>query len=429
LETYTLAEISKLVRERTSATLRTPQRKGEEQPLERVAEFSKFAEERRVAEPFLQVPMAKRTAWMQLINPEHALTQIAVGRRQKLIQALKIDRILFGSSRQMYSEPVHFAISKLLFIHDWLIGGYELLRKLISPGVGIMQLKRSLDQAMDGYAKVSAKRGFLGMLNYMFAASTPLARRIVSAMISYTKSGSSTAHSGARVNITSTLGAGKTTFAFWSCVSALLYSGFFPEEALRITKSLFVKDLDELVNMLREATELAKAGGFVPFLVLDDAVASGLSKYEMVPTYGDPNMARLIVELNRMLTVSREGVGVTVIIGHVNMLPRPLREHNVDLTIEGISIARPSGVTATVWVARMPMSSRGSSARPVDMTATIIPIIRMPEDIYAELESVKLEKRLRILEEITELYEKIKAPEEGGEPEEGSEEPEEGGEE
>jgi len=349
------------------------------------------------------------------VASKHSVYIHIKNRRMAIIRRLKIDKYVVGRAEKLYPESFHFGATRILFLHDWLKDGDKILRSSMDAYGATKKLSSMVRRVLERYASYMESKGVSGALNFENIGSTPLAYRVIQALRSFQRTGKGYTNIGARINVTSTLGAGKTTFVFWSCVSALLSVGLSLEEALKVTKTLFVKDLEELLQFLEESIDVVRKNGFIPFLVLDDAVASGLSKYETVPSYStDPVLRKVIAKLNNLLTISREGLGAFVVIGHINMLPKPLREYNVDLTIEGVSITRFSRAY-TLWVSKMPVTTTSSGSmryRAVDITGTIVPILRVPDDIYAELEAIKIEKRIAMLEDLVSMYKEISSDKE-----------------
>jgi len=330
--------------------------------------------------------------------------------RRLLVREFRVHRLLRSA---LFDELKLRASARILFMHDWVVGGYEAVRSIVSRYRGTKELGDIMRKAFRKVA--SAFEGsVVQTLDFAAASSTPLASEAMSIIVDFWRKKESMLpiNAGYRVNVTSILGGGKTTFVFWSIVAALRALNMPLDDAISAAKLVFAKDLDSFTQVLDESMDLVKKGMFVPFVVVDDAVASGLSKYEMTAAWStNPMLRKAIAKLSQLLSVAREGVGMVIFIGHVNMLPKPIREENVDIVVDGTTSKDSQGLRHTLWTMKKPVSSPNSAQlkyKPTDFTATVVPLLRVPDDIYKELELAKLAKRAQLLMEFKQLLEAAK---------------------
>lgn len=207
-------------------------------------------------------------------------------------------------------------------------------------------------------------------------------------------------------------GSGKTTYAVYSGIGAALLLGMNYSEALELTRNLLFFDpveFTEVVNRLSGRKE------WVPFLILDD-VGAQISKYWM--TTGERYWAKLF----KVLDLLKDICGVFIMTARsFEGIPARMREIS-DYEVYFMEVAVGGGgevpVSIALWIPRMyapkRISARSGYASlfaAANMYDAIPPALKMPQEIWSEMEDAR---RAIILQMTSELLSEVRPSGEEG---------------
>lgn len=234
-------------------------------------------------------------------------------------------------------------------------------------------------------------------------AKNDLARTITSAMVEKIRS-PKLSQTGRVIFVYGYRGSGKTTLVYWSLYSALWVLGYREREIERTIGSLWVTNLNEYLEVQKIATKLAEKGLALPFVVVEDAGVI-LSKYLAIPNISG-KFAKAVYELQRSEQISREGVCSVIYLAHPESILKGIRTV-ADLRIIGYLEDFPP-YRYTIWLA---VKGHLKPRHAHDAFATVHPVVRVPDHLFAEWTKKKLVTRTRLIEAVERM---VEGAEEGG---------------
>lgn len=222
--------------------------------------------------------------------------------------------------------------------------------------------------------------------------SNAVAHAVAGAVVSKALSHRPLVQTGRMMFVYGRRGSGKTTLTFWSLLRVLLDLGIEYKVAVEVVKALWAHNIEEYVDLLTVASDLARRGKSLPFVVVEDAGVT-LSKYMILPMAGRQSfeLAKTVVELEQ---ISREGVCASIYLASPSSVLKGIREAT-DMATGGVFIDVPP-LRYTVWVSRL-----GRTV--VDVFSTVHPVLHVPDSVFSEWLEQKLSTRERLIGSVKDI--------------------------